>query len=95
MCHTVLSIVSNTVNRSGNNNSMMKRKTGSQKRQLTEAERLLRSQTSELLFHSLRKACGHWANTESFQVGPIHLTSNCKRHKRIHIVHSHAKFYML
>lgn len=40
MCHTVLSIGSNVVNRSGKNDSLVKRKTGSQKRQLTEAERL-------------------------------------------------------
>lgn len=82
MCHTVLSIVVNRVNRSGKNNSLVNKKTGTQKRQLTEAERLPRSQTSELLFHSLWKACGHGANTESFQVCPIYLISNYKRHKR-------------
>lgn len=42
MCHIVPSIVVNRVNRSGKNNSLVNKKTGTRKRQLTEAERLPR-----------------------------------------------------
>lgn len=58
MCHTGLSIGLNMVSRSGKNDSLMERKTGSQKGQLTEAERLLRSQISVPLFHFPCEVCG-------------------------------------